>query len=42
MLAQISIARVRQHLDNSSAARVLSSLDFVSDKINEIIGTPEA
>jgi len=42
MLAQISIARVRQHLDSSSAARVLSSLDFVGDKISEIIGTPEA
>lgn len=42
MLAQISIARVRQHLDSSSAARVLSSLDFVGDKISEIIGNPEA
>lgn len=42
MLAQISIARVRDHLDKSSAARVLSSLDFIGDKISETIGTPQS
>ena len=37
MLAQISIARVRNHLDEESAARVFSSLDFIGDKISETI-----
>ncbi|MGI9537059.1 MAG: aspartate/glutamate racemase family protein [Desulfocapsaceae bacterium] len=40
MLAQISIARVRTHLDKDSAARVLSSLDFIGDKVSAIIDTP--
>ena len=37
ILAQISIARVRNHLDEESAARVFSSLDFIADKISETI-----
>jgi len=40
MLAQISIARVRSHLDKDSAARVLSSLDFIGDEVSAVIGTP--
>lgn len=38
MLAQISIAPVRRHLDEASAGRVLSSLDFISNKINTLLG----
>ena len=38
MLAQISIARVRQHLDPRLAARVLSSLDFIGDRIIAALG----
>lgn len=37
MLAQISIARVRNHLDKKLAARVFSSLDFIGDRISETI-----
>ena len=40
MLAQISIARVRQHLNSSSATRVYSSLDFIGDTVSEVIGAP--
>lgn len=36
MLAQISIAQVRRHLDKASAARVLSSLDFIGPKIKRL------
>jgi aspartate/glutamate racemase len=37
MLAQISIARVRSRLDSSASARVLSSLDFIGEKINQVL-----
>ncbi len=37
MLAQISIARVRNRLEKESAARVFSSLDFIGGKINETV-----
>lgn len=37
MLAQISIARVREHLDDSIKNRVLSSLDFIAPKIKSIL-----
>lgn len=38
MLAQISIARVRTNLDDTLSARVLSSIDFISEKITEVLG----
>ena len=42
MLAQISIARVREILDKRLADRVFSSLDFIGPRINELItGTAE-
>jgi len=37
MLAQISIARVRKQIDPSISGRVLSSLDFIAPKINELL-----
>ena len=37
MLAQISIARVRDLLDKKLADRVFSSLDFIGPRINELI-----
>jgi Asp/Glu/hydantoin racemase len=37
MLAQISIARVRDLLDKNLADRVFSSLDFIGPRINELI-----
>jgi glutamate racemase len=37
MLAQISIARVRDHLDPALSGRVFSSLDFISQKIKEVL-----
>ena len=37
MLAQISIARVREQLDKDMASRVFSSLDFIGPKVNELI-----
>jgi Asp/Glu/hydantoin racemase len=37
MLAQISIARVRDLLDKTLADRVFSSLDFIGPRINELI-----
>jgi len=37
MLAQISIARVREHLDPAISKRVFSSLDFISQKIKEVL-----
>ena len=39
MLAQISIARVRKYMDDSIKDRVLSSLDFIAPKINELLKT---
>lgn len=38
MLAQISIARVRTNLDDTLSDRVLSSIDFISEKITEVLG----
>lgn len=37
MLAQISIARVRDHLDPAVSGKVLSSLDFISRKIKDVL-----
>ena len=37
LLAQISIARVKDKLDDKTKARVYSSLDFIGPKINEIL-----
>ena len=37
ILAQISIARVREHLDPAISKRVFSSLDFISQKIKEVL-----
>jgi Asp/Glu/hydantoin racemase len=37
MLAQISIARVREHLDKKLVSRVYSSLDFIGPRVNELI-----
>ncbi len=37
MLAQISIAHVRNHLSDAESSRVLSSLDFIGDKVNELL-----
>lgn len=37
MLAQISIARVRTQMEPSISRRVLSSLDFIAPKINELL-----
>ena len=37
MLAQISIARVLDQLDEKMAKRVLSSLDFIAPKIQEVL-----
>ena len=37
MLAQISIARVRDKLDPTVAGRVLSSLDFIGPRLNELL-----
>ena len=37
LLAQISIARVKDKLDEKTKARVYSSLDFIGPKINEIL-----
>ncbi|HIJ54680.1 MAG TPA: hypothetical protein HPQ03_01005 [Deltaproteobacteria bacterium] len=37
ILAQISIARVKDKLDEKTKARVYSSLDFIGPKINEIL-----
>lgn len=37
MLAQISIARVRSQVDEDASARVLSSLDFIGGKINQVL-----
>jgi Asp/Glu/hydantoin racemase len=42
MLAQISIARVRHKLDKRLAERVLSSLDFIGPRINELINASKA
>jgi len=38
ILAQISIARVKDKLDEKTKARVYSSLDFIGPKINEVLG----
>ena len=40
MLAQISIARVREILDKRHADRVFSSLDFIGPRINELLSSP--
>lgn len=37
MLAQISIARVKRQIDPVISSRVLSSLDFIAPKINELL-----
>jgi len=37
LLAQISIARVKEKLDAETRQRVYSSLDFIAPKINEIL-----
>ena len=37
MLAQISIARIKDHLDGSMKSRVLSSLDFIAPEIRRIL-----
>ena len=37
LLAQISIARVKEKLDDKIKSRVYSSLDFIGPKINEIL-----
>ncbi|MCG6930514.1 MAG: aspartate/glutamate racemase family protein [Desulfofustis sp.] len=37
MLAQISIAPVRNQLDKDSASRVVSSLDFIGSRVGEIL-----
>jgi Asp/Glu/hydantoin racemase len=37
MLAQISIARVRKQMEPAISRRVLSSLDFIAPKINELL-----
>ncbi len=37
MLAQISIAPVRDQLDRDSASRVFSSLDFIGSRVGEIL-----
>ncbi len=42
MLAQISIARVREILDKSMADRVFSSLDFIGPRINELLTSTAA
>ena len=39
MLAQISIAPVKRHLDDVSAGRVLSSLDFIGTEIRTMLGS---
>jgi glutamate racemase len=39
MLAQISIARVREQLDPAFSGRVFSSLDFIGQKIHEVLAT---
>ena len=39
LLAQISIARVKDKLDEKTKARVYSSLDFIGPKINEILSS---
>ncbi len=39
ILAQISIARVKDKMDEKTKARVYSSLDFIGPKINEILST---
>jgi hypothetical protein len=36
MLAQISIARIKDHLDGVMRSRVLSSLDFIAPEIRRI------
>jgi glutamate racemase len=36
MLAQISIARIKDHLDDSIKSRVFSSLDFIAPEIRKI------
>jgi glutamate racemase len=38
MLAQISIARVRNRVDQRGSGRVLSSLDFIGERIGEVLG----
>ena len=37
MLAQISIARVKKQIDPAISGRVLSSLDFIAPRINELL-----
>jgi hypothetical protein len=37
MLAQISIARIKEHLDGSIKSRVFSSLDFIAPEIRRIL-----
>lgn len=37
MLAQISIARVREQLHPAFSGRIFSSLDFIGNKINEVL-----
>jgi glutamate racemase len=39
ILAQISIARVKDKMDEKTKARVYSSLDFIGPKINEILNS---
>lgn len=38
MFAQISIARVKKRLDPAVSGRVLTSLDFIGEKIREVVG----
>ena len=39
LLAQISIARVKEKLDDETKAKVCSSLDFIGPKVNEILSS---
>ena len=39
LLAQISIARVKEKLDEETKKRVYSSLDFIGPKINEVLSS---
>jgi hypothetical protein len=40
MLAQISIARIKDHLEGSVKGRVLSSLDFIAPEIRRMLALP--
>ena len=39
LLAQISITRVKEKLDEETKKRVYSSLDFIGPKVNEVLSS---